>query len=116
MRRLVAILLLLTLPLQALWGAAEPYCQHEQGRAAHHVGHHVHDHESPDAKTPAKAKAKALSMADHGDHCCSAWSLVAAALTMPEVHGASQASFGIVAALSSADPGRIERPNWPFSR
>jgi hypothetical protein len=115
MRRLVAILLLLTLPLQAIWGAAEPYCQHEQGSAAHHVGHHVHDHEASDADAKTPAKAKALSMADHGDHCCSAWTLVPAALSMPEVHEASQASVGTVAALSSVDPGRIERPNWPFS-
>src|SRR3989344_5090250 len=38
MRRFVALLLLVLLPLQAVWAAAAPYCQHEGGAAGHHDG------------------------------------------------------------------------------
>lgn len=123
MRRLVAILLLLTLSLQSLWGAAEPYCQHEQGRASHHVGHHVHDIEVPAAEAQADQPSqrvsdlsKARAMVDHDHHCCSAWTLVPDVVTLPPAHGTSPIVASVFHALASADPGRIERPNWPVSR
>lgn len=42
MRRWLAILLMLFLPLQSSWAAVAGYCGHETGAAAHHVGHHDH--------------------------------------------------------------------------
>lgn len=44
MRKIFFILLLLVLPIQAVWAAASSYCQHEQGAATSHFGHHAHAH------------------------------------------------------------------------
>ena len=42
MRRWLAILLLVCLPLQFSWAAVADYCMHESGETADHVGHHDH--------------------------------------------------------------------------
>lgn len=55
MRRWLALLLLVWLPLQSLWAVAAPYCQHDSqhesqhepasvSAAVQHLGHHDHDH------------------------------------------------------------------------
>lgn len=44
MRKLLAILLITLLSLQAAWAAAASYCAHEQGGSAQHFGHHEHRH------------------------------------------------------------------------
>ncbi len=46
MRRFFFILLLLVLPVQAVWAAASSYCQHERGTATSHFGHHAHAHKA----------------------------------------------------------------------
>lgn len=46
MRRFFFVLLLLVLPVQAVWAAASSYCQHEQGTATSHFGHHAHAHKA----------------------------------------------------------------------
>mgnify|MGYP000087147540 CR=1 FL=1 len=124
MRKALAIFLMLTLMLQSVWGAAEPYCQHEEGAAAHHIGHHLHDlaadqHDAADALAPdadhhgSKDSSKSLSFADHGHHCCSLW------VVMPQPQAALPAFVSLselqakpVKALRSAFGHRIERPNW----
>ena len=51
MRKLLAILLLLILPLQWTTAAASAYCQHEQnGKAQQHFGHHAHEHKASAAQ------------------------------------------------------------------
>lgn len=44
MRRWIAIFFLVLFPLQAVWAAAAPYCQHEKAPATFHIGHHTHEH------------------------------------------------------------------------
>lgn len=47
MRRCLAILLLVFLPLQFSWAAAAGYCQHQkESPQATHPGHHSHQHDS----------------------------------------------------------------------
>lgn len=51
MRKLVAILFLLILPLQWTSAAVAAYCQHEQdGKARQHLGHHAHEHQASAAQ------------------------------------------------------------------
>lgn len=52
MRKLVAILFLLILPLQWTTAAMAAYCLHEtDGPAQQHIGHHAHEHQA--STTPA---------------------------------------------------------------
>jgi hypothetical protein len=46
MRRFLALLLLVLLPLNAAFAAAAGYCQHQkESSQAAHFGHHVHQHD-----------------------------------------------------------------------
>jgi hypothetical protein len=52
MRKLVAILFLLILPLQWTTSAVAAYCLHEtDGPAQQHMGHHAHEHQASAAQT-----------------------------------------------------------------
>jgi len=42
MRRWLAVLMMVLLPLQFSWAAVANYCGHETGASAEHVGHHDH--------------------------------------------------------------------------
>lgn len=44
MRRWLAILMLVLLPLQFSWAAVAVYCGHESDQQAQHLGHHEHQH------------------------------------------------------------------------
>lgn len=112
MRRLIAIFLLLLLPIQAIWAAAEPYCQHEHGVAAHHLGHHEHEHHD-DGQDSSK---KASPMADHDHHCCASLSLLPpSSLTMPGALPSAQLVASPLVRYADARASRIERPQWPDS-
>ena len=50
-KRLLLVLLLSLLPLQAVWATAARYCAHEQ-TAPQHVGHHEHEHSAPATPAP----------------------------------------------------------------
>lgn len=115
MRRFLAILLMFMLTLQSVWGAAEPYCQHEQGRAAHHIGHHMHDL-VPDDDRHGADPAKAKSLADHEHHCCSAWVLLPdLSVNWPAAVWPSTLYAEPAHAYRSPYTDRIERPNWSTS-
>ncbi len=73
MRKLLAILLISLLSLQASWAVAASYCRHEQGAAARHFGHHEHRHgqhpvgpaAQSQAAQPQAAPEAAAPAADH---------------------------------------------------
>lgn len=115
MRRVLAILLVFMMALQSVWGAAEPYCQHEQGLAAHHIGHHMHDLVSDDDHQGAD-HAQAKSLADHDHQCCSAWGLLPdLAVNWPAASWPSTLYAEPAHAYRSPCTGRIDRPNWTTS-
>ncbi|MCC7545815.1 MAG: hypothetical protein IT506_10035 [Aquabacterium sp.] len=115
MRRWIAILLLCWLPLQSLWAAAAPYCQHEDSAQATHLGHHQHEHvelfdgdlPSPDDQT---------SNADHADchachgHCAAVPQFTGLTQTVTPNRGLMPAGDVRVPAAPVALP---DRPNWP---
>jgi hypothetical protein len=109
MRRWLAILLLVFLPLQFSWTVAAGYCQHESDASSQHLGHHEHKHQAtggPDSN-PAGG-------VDNDCGTCHAGCVMAifADLDLPL---ASSASFVIPwpsGALSSGASAEPERPNW----
>ncbi len=136
MRKVLVILLISLLSLQASWAAAASYCRHEQGAAARHFGHHEHHHDLPLAR---KAGANdAASAAGHGTDAAPATDaadgmsglLAGADLDCSVCH--AQALFGVPSnpALSAPDAPAVanetriqhslpsvpqprpERPNW----
>ncbi|RZL04249.1 MAG: hypothetical protein EOP36_01140 [Rubrivivax sp.] len=114
MRRLIAIVLLMLLPVQALWAAAEPYCQHEHDAAAHHVGHHAHEHHDQDGSD--KDPSMASSLADHDHHCCASLSLLPCGLSVPGTLPAADFVAPPLATYAQVQVSRIERPQWPSPR
>jgi hypothetical protein len=117
MRRWIAILLMIVLPLQLSWAVAANYCLDEQGAGVAHFGHHVHlDHEGVDA---TKKLGKGMQQADHDCGCsgqlCGVHLLPAGLGSMPGVTSEQQLSATVLRAYQSSDPPRIERPNWLVS-
>lgn len=64
MRRLLLVLLMLTMSAQWTWAAVASACQHESGPAAQHIGHHAHVHEGRQA---GQADALPAASGDTGD-------------------------------------------------
>ena len=114
MRRWIAIFLLCWLPLQSLWAAAAPYCQHEHSPQTTHLGHHQHEHSelsvgdfpSPDGQT---------SNADHADcHACHGH-----CVALPQFKSLTQVGTpnrGLMLAEDARVPAAPvalpDRPNW----
>jgi len=68
MKKYLAILLLLVLPMQIAWAAAGSLCKHESGAAAQHFGHQDHKHQctNSDAVSGDSSSSPAGSDADCG--------------------------------------------------
>ena len=112
MKRLLVVVLLLTLPLHFSWALAAPYCQHESGKTVHHFGHHTHQHQ---ASAQANGDAGHAPLIVHADCSICHLSVPAAAVSVQSV------SFVAPGSLAFADPPdalpsifleRLERPNW----
>jgi hypothetical protein len=120
MRRFVALLLLVLLPLQAVWAAAAPYCQHEGGAASHHIGHHQPEHHA-DAAQPSSADGEGHhdgtngAGAEHSDcHVCHGGTVLAHEVRLARVMSTTTQPVPTVAHGLPAPPGeRPERPKWP---
>lgn len=110
MRRWFAILLLVLLPLQALWAAAAPYCAHEENPTSMHVGHHTHEHQDAQGDS-GSSEGLAGNHADcqvcHGGAGALPPALMAPAPTELEAHPAPG-----VAMLPAPPFFRLDRPNW----
>ncbi len=130
MRKLLAILLISLLSLQASWAAAASYCRHEQGAAARHFGHHEHRHDSQAGKLATAESSQALQAGDVTDDGDAAASLAGADLdcSVCQAHGlvgvpsapalsaldapATLSEPLIPQVLPSVPQPRPERPNW----
>lgn len=112
MRRWFAILLLVLLPLQALWAAAAPYCEHEQEPAKVHLGHHSHEHQ--DAAAGDGSPAGQAGAAHPDCHVCHGSAGAADLMTNADTSpfGTEYFSISGQSALPMPPPSRPERPNW----
>jgi hypothetical protein len=113
MRRLIAILLMIVLPLQLSWAVAATYCQDEQDPGAQHFGHHVHSHQdrADTGKHPTKITQKAENDCGCSGHLCSAH-LLPVGLVFGQAQRLSSSSSLETHLHPTSDPPRIERPNW----
>lgn len=123
MRRFVAILLLMLLPLQSIWVAAAPYCQHEESAGVGHVGHHSHEHHhAHDTADSAHASAMDKGSSpdqppglEHAD--CHVFHSGCSPLSEQAFNfhlrlSADRLGLEPVAALPSPMSARPERPKW----
>lgn len=119
MRRWLAILMLVFLPLQFSWAAVANYCQHETDAAADHIGHHDHaghSHATKDADPGDKGKADgsvpSASNLDCG-HCHGYCAGMVDVVSAFEPQALASAPLGL-SALPSAEhtPAQPERPQW----
>jgi len=115
MRRLVLVLVLLLLPLQASWAAVAAYCGHENGVASKHMGHHQHKHQAG-AGDQANEAAPATGGMDRDCGTChinlnlAVFSVDATLLD----DGRSLGQFPPSRLYASHVPIGPERPNWRF--
>jgi len=118
MRRWIAILLMIVLPLQLSWAVAASYCQDEQGMGVQHFGHHAHlNHDVVDAgQNLAKGQQQAESDCGCAGQLCGAHFLPVEPEGLADVMPSQQISTAVSCAYPPSDPPRIERPNWPVSR
>lgn len=117
MRRWIAILLMIVLPLQLSWAVAANYCQDEQGQHAPHFGHHGHLNHTGVEATKKLAKGKQQADRDCGcaGHLCGAHLLPSGISVLPEATHGQQLNAVVPRAYQYLDPPRIERPNWSVS-
>ena len=110
MRRWFAILLLVLLPLQALWAAAAPYCEHEESPASMHIGHHTHEHQGPDQDLSGPDGLGA----SHADcHVCHGAGGAVAAPLVASAQGGGHATLpGLGMSLPTPPVFPPDRPNW----
>jgi hypothetical protein len=119
MRRCLAILLLVMLPLQFSWAAVANYCGHETGATVDHVGHHdhgAHDHGTTVADTgdqdqtdgPSSSASSIDSGHCHG-HCAGMIDVVAS--PDPQTLGSEAPPVGDTPCAEHL-PAQPERPQW----
>ena len=117
MRRWLAILLLLFMPVQGLWAAAAPYCQHEEDPAAMHVGHHTHEHHGAQSGLADLDDDGGGPAAEHADcHTCHGGAASIATSSQVAAPGLARESAPESAAALPAAPVTLpERPDWARS-
>jgi hypothetical protein len=114
-KRLLALLIAVLLPLQLAWGMAASYCQHEQAASgAGHFGHHSHVH--VDAQHGAKNPGGSALQTDLDcTGCHAATSAVPTALPTLPAHlkrtGVTQVEVDL--RRPSAPQRAPDRPQWP---
>lgn len=119
MRRWLAIMMLVFLPLQFSWAAVANYCGHETGAAAKHIGHHDHaghSHATKDVDPGHKGKvdgtASSASNLDCG-HClgyCAGMVDVSGSME-PQALASPPLWLG-VSPSAEHPPAQPERPQW----
>lgn len=111
LNRLLFVLLLLVLPLQAFWAATGSYCWHEQGAAAQHFGHHAHQHKAADENDPGGGAA---SQADGDCGLCHLGGIgvVTSSFDAPSAAPPSPRISPEINFLPSIFPEGPERPRW----
>ena len=121
MRRFVALLLLVLLPLQAIWAAAAPYFQHEAEGASHHIGHHQPEHAHAPAVdatdshgTPGDPGGDAASGTHTDCHVCHGGTALAHEVRLSQVVQTTTLPVPtLVAGLPAPPAERPDRPSWP---
>ena len=113
MRKLVALLLISLLSLQASWAAAASYCRHEQGAAARHFGHHEHQHGHPWQKSSVQQGAlSAGALAGDAGHEMAAADGVAAGLANADLDCSVCHAHALSGMPSTLTPSVLDVPEF----
>lgn len=113
-RRFFFVLLVLILPLQAVWAAVSVYCLHEQGVATQHFGHHDHRHQAQAGSADGKDGTGKSAPQPHLD-CGFCYLNCPAAPSASSVATVTPGAFVAVdppCAFLSVFPEGPERPKW----
>lgn len=114
MRRWLAILFLVLLPVQATWAAAASYCRHGGDETTQHFGHHEHQHQ---ADQHAEASTTPDTGTDNDCPVCHAGCVAAltgsTAVVEASLSMTDQANLLLTSA--TAPTTLPERPNWSLS-
>lgn len=112
MHRWIALVLLVLLPLQALWAITAPYCHFEDVRGSAlghaHIGHHQHEH-------MVVKHVSSDSGSDDGDcSFCHATPLAMRSDVSPVVVVLNRQTLSPsrLQVIPLPPPHRPERPNW----
>ncbi|MCT6718505.1 hypothetical protein [Acidovorax sp. K2F] len=106
MRRLLLVFLLVFMPLQSIWAAASPYCEHESAPQASHFGHHVHEHHGDEGADHSAPGASPSTLADMDCHACHGTGGGLA-------HSASAQAIVVAVAHPPGHPHPLRGPNAP---
>lgn len=124
MRRLLAIVLFVLLPLQFSWAAVASYCGHEKQLSEAHFGHHEHEHRADasrdaglDADLDANVYVKGNKTPTALDLDCSfCHGYCGVLLTLPsgppDTLSMGSPSSSLDEACGALPPTRPERPRW----
>ncbi|APW42220.1 cation efflux protein, CzcI family [Rhodoferax saidenbachensis] len=113
MRRWLALLILVLLPLQLTWAATSAYCQHEAGSMGQHVGHHVHKHSNPADDASGTVKAN-IGDADCGTCHAGCAFAVPSHLAATGLYAASVLTAARQPLRTSPPLDIPDRPQWPI--
>src|SRR5690606_20876124 len=118
--KVLVILMLLVMPLQASWALAAAYCQHEDVVTSVHFGHHTHEYDhghedahehvqdSDEGKQSTSGKAQADVHDCHGHTA----GLLLITFEVPSQHPAQVPSIFYTSLNSSGIIALPERPQW----
>lgn len=114
MRRWIAVLLMMFLPLQFTWAAVSAYCAHESGAAARHFGHHDHQHADTLEGAAPGPTSPGMGSADPDCGACHLGCMALVQRALPiDLAPASLADAGARRSASPLPPScRPERPKW----
>lgn len=126
-RKIVTLLVFLMLPFQATWAAVAPYCLHEVGTAALHLGHHNHEHNEPENSEKRDnnsehlfanidlSASSALTYIDSDCGVChlNCGSAILTVVSSFESFFAASQMTNVISSSSEANQSRPERPKWP---
>ena len=117
MRRLLAIVLLVLLPLQFSWAAVSAYCAHEADAQSGHLGHHAHPSHALASDGADDSDTGATPVQPGSGHDCSHCHGGLVALpglgdTLPAFAGAEAPTAPALCGTRSLAPTPPERPQW----
>lgn len=115
---MLLLFLVMLLPLQFVWAAAAPYCQHEQA-VTQHIGHHEHKHQR--SKGANVMDGKSADVGQFGaslDPDCGYCQYNVSKSVVSDLPRVAIADVLFPHPLvgqtpPSCDPDSIDRPNWP---
>lgn len=116
MKRFVAILILLIMPLQVVFAAAAEYCEVEKPGSGQHFGHHAHATDSDQSDTGGK-DGKSKTGDSNCGFChlgCAQGQVSAFALPLSSV-GHVKTTVEVLVPSDNSPPGLDRPPRFPLA-